>query len=119
MTAQAFAAFGAGTFFMAVLLAIACFLVFRTDSRPIPKEAMLIFRVILALAGAAFAAILTGFLDVSGHLLGWSIRTGGGLAVFTTLYLINPPNLIKRNATKARKPVEINIPKDRIKQKNK
>lgn len=77
MTAQAYYAFAAGMFFMSMILAIGCFIAFRQDARPIPAQAMWIFRVILALSGAAFAGFLTGFLDIGAKSGGWMIKSGG------------------------------------------
>jgi hypothetical protein len=110
MTPQLYLSFAAGTFFMAVLLAIGCFIAFRPSGQDVPQQAMWIFRVVMALSGAAFAVILTGFLDVAGQAGGWRMRTGGGLAVFTLLYLVDPPDRFKRRLRSPRAPVRIRIP---------
>jgi hypothetical protein len=110
MNPQLVLSFAAGTFFMAVLIVIGCFIAFRPAAQEIPQAAMWIFRVVMALSGAAFAVILTGFLDVTAQSGGWKIRTGGGLAVFTLLYLVNPPDLFKKRLRTPRKPLRIPIP---------
>jgi hypothetical protein len=118
MTPQLYLSFAAGTFFMAVLLLIGCFIAFRQSAKEIPPEAMWIFRVVMALSGAAFAIILSGFLDVTAQSGGWKIRTGGGLAVFTLLYLVDPPNRFKGHLRSPRKPVRIPIPPEPIDDKS-
>jgi hypothetical protein len=114
-----FAAFASGMLFMALLLLVGCLIAFRPNARPIPPEAMWIFRVILSLAGGAFAGILTGFLDIRTSFLGWTIRAGGGLAVFIALYRLNPPSLVERRMVlQQRRPIRINIPPERINDKS-
>jgi hypothetical protein len=111
---QAYLAFGAGMLFMAVLLAIAILILHRPVDRPVPRESMLIFRVVLALAAGAFAAILTGFLDVSAKSAVWTLRTGGGLAVFVMIYLVDPPERLDKNIRSPKKPKKIAVPPERL-----
>jgi len=62
-----------GLVFLIALSGIALFL-------PRPEEfQFFVFRVILALAGAAFAAMISGFLVVEGTILRTVVRAGGGL----------------------------------------
>lgn len=94
---------------MALLLAIGCFIAFRPNAQEIPNQAMWIFRVVMALSGAAFAVILTGFLDIAVQSGGWKIRTGGGLAVFLLLYLSNPPGYLRDRLRSPHKPVRVSF----------
>jgi hypothetical protein len=104
---------------MSLILLIGCFIAFRQDARPIPPQAMWIFRVVLALSGAAFAGFLTGFLDITAKSNGWIVRSGGGLAVLILLYMLNPPDLLNRQAARPRKPVRFTIPPERINDRSK
>ncbi|HLC14662.1 MAG TPA: carboxypeptidase-like regulatory domain-containing protein, partial [Thermodesulfovibrionia bacterium] len=78
-----------GLVFLAVLLIIAVF---------IPKPAqfqIFVFRVVLALASAAFGATIPGFLKIQVPL--WAkglISAGGALGLFVLIYTVNPPALI-------------------------
>ncbi len=67
-----------------------------------------VFRVLLALAGAAFAAPIPGYLEFK-HASG--VMAGGALAVFAILYLVNPPRLI-RGASKASPAAPADPPRD-------
>jgi hypothetical protein len=53
-----------------------------------------IFRSVLALAAGAFTAFISGFMHVEGKWARFSIRAGGGLAVFLLVYSSNPPHLL-------------------------
>jgi hypothetical protein len=60
---------------------------------PRPTEfQVLVLRVTLALAAAAIAAGIPGFINVE---IGAGIRAGGALAVFLLVYAFNPPVLIR------------------------
>src|SRR5260370_36342021 len=96
MNAQTIAAFVTGVVFLIVLLGIGCCLAFRTDPKPVPNEAMFIFRAVLALAAAGFGTVLSGFLEINGKVLEWQFRAAGSLAIFIAVYLVNPPVLIKK-----------------------
>jgi len=81
-----------GLVFLAVLVYIA-------ERVPYPTEWQeFLFRIILALAGAAFAAMIAGFLHIEGRFQRTILRAGGGLAVFALIYLVNPPKLVSHNA---------------------
>jgi hypothetical protein len=78
-----------GIAFLIILLAIAIFV-------PDPTEFQIfIFRTVLALAGGAFATIVSGFIHIHVKWQKFAIRAGAGLAVFVIIYLLNPPKLIK------------------------
>src|SRR3990172_5274795 len=74
-----------GLVFIAVLLIIAVF---------IPKPStfqIFVFRVVLALASAAFGATIPGFLKIQVPL--WAkglISAGGALGLFVLIYTVNP-----------------------------
>jgi hypothetical protein len=106
MDGQSLAAFITGVVFVSLMLIIACLIAFRRQREEIPSLAIWIFRVILALSGAAFAAVLTGFLGVEGTLNKWTFRAGGPLAVFLLLYRVNPPNLVQRSSSRPRQDLE-------------
>jgi hypothetical protein len=91
MSAESIAAFVTGVLFLTALLAIACFIAFRTSASPVPVLATFIFRVILAVAAAAFGTILTGFLEIDGKVMSWQFRAAGSLAIFVAIYMLNPP----------------------------
>ena len=56
---------------------------------PCPSDAQFFtFRVVLALAAGAFAALIPGFLNVRWNTP--SIQAGGGLALFALIYFLNP-----------------------------
>ena len=54
---------------------------------------LLIIGLLLYLA-AGIAAILPGFLEISGKILEITIRAGGAIAVFVLVYKFNPPKLL-------------------------
>jgi len=99
---------------MLIILGIALFILLKKNTEKISPEAFFIFRVVLALSGAAFALILTGFVDVEAKWAEVTIRAGGTLAVFVLLYLFNPrvleqlrkpkPGPIKKIKVPAEKP---------------
>jgi hypothetical protein len=75
--------------FLGILLAIG---VWQKSFEP---ERFFIFRTVLALIGAAFAAIfIPGLLQVQTKVLKIAVRAGGAAAFFAIIYLINPPGLI-------------------------
>ena len=114
MTAQMIAAYATGIVFLLLLLGIACFIAFRKKPEPVPKEAMFIFRVILALAAAGFATVLSGFFEIDGQIYSWKFRAAGSLAVFVALYWSNPPDILEKRLPKPKKPKRVTIPEDRI-----
>ena len=114
MSGQVIAALSTGVGFLIALLLIGCYMAFRTNPRPIPTEAMFIFRVILAVAAAGFAAVLPGFLEIEGKILSFTVRAAGSLAVFIVIYRVNPPNRFEKKLPKPKKPRAVDIPEDRI-----
>ncbi|MCC7540567.1 MAG: hypothetical protein IT379_30400 [Deltaproteobacteria bacterium] len=113
MTPQELFASIAGVGFLALLLGIGVFILVRGE-KPVPREAMFIFRVILALAGAGFAAVLPGFLELDGTVVDISLRAGGALATFAILYLVNPPERVERKVAGPRKPVKRKVSRQSI-----
>lgn len=78
-----------GIVFLIALLVIAVFI-----PNPTPFS-LFVFRVVLSLAAAGFAAAISGFLTIKLPLLGRGVIAGGGaLAVFVIVYQVNPPELI-------------------------
>jgi tetratricopeptide (TPR) repeat protein len=52
-------------------------------------------RVLAAISAAGVAAVIPGFLQIGFSVLtGLVVRGGGALAVFATVYLVNPPHII-------------------------
>lgn len=94
--------FGFGVFLILVVLRIA----FRL---PRPTEFQgLVLRVMLALAAAAIAAGIPGFINVQ---IGPGIRAGGALAVFLLVYAFNPPALLNSTiGTHREEPPETQTP---------
>lgn len=84
-----------GTVFMATLLGIAVAIMLR--DRPVPSEAMFIFRVVLALAAGGVGAVLPGLINLqvgsAGQVL---IQAGGALALTVLVYLFNPPTQVEK-----------------------
>jgi hypothetical protein len=98
---QVILAFVFGTIFVAVLLAI-CFIA------PNPSTFQYtVFKTVLALAGAAVAAVIPGFIEV--QVANW-VRAGGAIAVFVILYFWNPAFI---------KPEEMNSPKPGVQENEK
>lgn len=115
MSGQVVAGWISGVVFMLLLLGIAVYILSNKNDQPVRPEAFFIFRVILALAGAAFALILTGFLDVEATWAAVSVRAGGTLAVFILLYRVNPPSLIQpRKLPTPKAPVKRGVPQNRL-----
>ena len=78
-----------GLVFLLLLLGIAVFI-----PRPTTFQ-VFVFRVVLALAAAAFGATIPGFLNIKIPLWGKGlISAGGALALFVLVYHVNPPALI-------------------------
>jgi len=84
-----------GAVFIAMLLGIAVTIMLR--ERPVPSEAMFIFRVVLALAAGGVGAVLPGLIDLqigsAGKVL---IQAGGALALTVLVYLFNPPDQVEK-----------------------
>ena len=56
---------------------------------------LFVFRTVLALAAAGFAAAVPGLLNVSVNLPGLTIRAAGAFASFVIVYRVNPATLYK------------------------
>lgn len=98
MSNQMILSYVTGVLFLAMMLGVGCYIAFRRNQQPIPVEAVFIFRVVLALAGAGFGAVLPGSIELEGTGPGWVVRAGGALAVAVLVYLINPPALAARRS---------------------
>lgn len=84
-----------GGVFVVVLLAIALL---------IPNPSMFqifVFRVVLALASAAFGCAIPGILNIKGELANFSVRAGGALGLFLLVYSFNPPAFIQQKEAAA------------------
>ncbi|MEM8641927.1 MAG: tetratricopeptide repeat protein [Cyanobacteria bacterium P01_G01_bin.54] len=79
-----------GLSFVTVLLFIAIFVPNPTIFQ------IFVFRVILSLSAGGVGAIIPGFLNVQFKGL---VRAGGALALFTLVYLFNPPELITKSTS--------------------
>ncbi|MBU1055792.1 MAG: hypothetical protein KKC46_18490 [Proteobacteria bacterium] len=78
-----------GLAFLVILLIIAVFIPHPTDFQ------IFIFRIIIALAAAAFGATIPGFLKVDLPVgKKGLIAAGGAVAFFVLIYFMNPPKLI-------------------------
>ncbi|WP_437193597.1 hypothetical protein [Planctomicrobium sp. SH527] len=114
MTSQQIASWISGLSFMVVYTTIACFIAFRANPQPIDPVATRIFNIILALTGAAFAAIISGFIEVDGKLWAISIRAGSGLAVFIVALIYPLPMPITQQNPKFGKVKRRQVPPGRI-----
>jgi hypothetical protein len=86
---QAKIAVASGLFFLVALLVIAFACPNPTDFQ------YTVFRIILALAAAAFATVIPGILEIV--LPNW-VRAGGALSVFVIVYFYSPAQLAVRAA---------------------
>lgn len=87
-TVQIALAFGFGVIFLVTLLILA--IKFPT---PTPFQ-YAVFRIVLALAAAGFAAMIPGFIEINlkpGEET--ALRAGGALAVFVVVYFFSPAKL--------------------------
>ncbi len=93
-----------GLSFLAIMLVIAFFIPEPTIFQ------IFVFRVVLAIAAAAFGATIPGFLEIKLPLWGKGlISAGGALGLFVLIYQVNPPGLILgTNAPAAPKPAMVN-----------
>jgi hypothetical protein len=82
---QIWAIFGFGVVYITVTLVIA--FVFQTPT----ALQYLIIRVILALASAAIATLLTGFINIE---IPTVFKAGGAFAVFVVVFFYNPASLV-------------------------
>lgn len=75
--------------FIVAVLAIAIFIPHPTTFQ------IFVFRIVLALAAAAFGATIPGLLNIRLSLPAKSfIQAGGAIGLFTLVFLINPPLLV-------------------------
>jgi hypothetical protein len=93
MELQIILSFVSGTVFILLLFIMGIIIYLR--EKDVPESAMFIFRSVLSLGGAAFAAILTGFINVSIQHGEVFLKAGGALAVFVVLFKVNPPKIIE------------------------
>ncbi|HTJ42443.1 MAG TPA: hypothetical protein VL463_10140 [Kofleriaceae bacterium] len=76
-------AFGA----LIVLLILLVVLTKPPDVPDFPKSTLKILRVFVALAVAAVAGGLTGFIDINGAVPGFAVQATGGLAMFVIVFV--------------------------------
>jgi hypothetical protein len=84
------AIYGFGVLFVAVILALAFFF-----PRPTAFQYVVV-RIVLALATAAVATLLSGFLQVQ---VSEVVKAGGAFAVFVIVYFYSPARLVARPRT--------------------
>jgi hypothetical protein len=78
-------AFAFGVIFIAVLLALALFI-----PKPTPEQ-FEIFRIVIAVAAAGFAAVIPGLLHLTVSTSSkLALQAGGALAVFVVVYFYSP-----------------------------
>jgi hypothetical protein len=89
-TPDRFLAFGFGVIFCGIL----AFAGLRGEPIKDPNQFWLL-RVLASISAAGVAAVIPGFLQTSFSVLtGLVIRGSGALAVFATVYLVNPPHVV-------------------------
>lgn len=89
MTVQMWFASIVGVFFLGAM-----FIIFARNAfnpQPLNPGVARFLRIMIALFGAAFATILTGFLTVDVTTGAMALKAGAGLGVFIVLYLVDPP----------------------------
>ncbi|REJ87027.1 MAG: hypothetical protein DWQ34_19095 [Planctomycetota bacterium] len=74
---------------------IAAGLVVTLVNADISDRAFWIVRVMVSLGAALLAAGILGEIEVSGDVLGLTVKAGGPIAVFVIIYLLNPPKTIE------------------------
>ena len=89
----------AGGFGVSILLLIALLVPDPTNFQ------FFVFRIVLALAAAAFGCGIPGFFHLEGKVATWTLRAGGALSLFVLIYNVNPPMLVHDEAAKARSPI--------------
>ena len=89
--------------FMLLLLFILGVVIYIRDA-PVPREAMFIFRTILALSAGAFGWVIGGTLALTFNvgLVTGQATTGVALAVL--IFLVNPPTLVEKLVNPAAPP---------------
>jgi len=89
MTVQMWFASIVGVIFLGPMLIT--FLRNAFNPQPLNPGVARFLRIMIALFGAGFAAILTGFLTVEIKTGAMVLNAGAGLAAFIVLYLLDPP----------------------------
>jgi ankyrin repeat protein len=79
-----------GVFASALLFIVAMVAIAITVPNPTTFQAF-VFRVVLALAAAAFGAFIPGFLNIESRVFRNRVRAGSALGLFVLVYLVNPP----------------------------
>jgi hypothetical protein len=87
MTGERIAVFVCGVAFLVTMLVVVLVV-----PNPTPTQ-LWVFRIIVAVAAAGFAAFLPGALDV--QVSTW-VKAGGALGVFVIVYFFNPPELVAK-----------------------
>jgi len=52
------------------------------------------YRVVLGLGAACIGALIPGFIELDGKIGELAFRSGGAIALFLLIYLVNPPEWI-------------------------
>ena len=94
MGTEAWLATGFGCLFALLLFVTALWLI--ASERQVPEAAQWILRVIMALAGAGFGAVLSGMLSVNIKLPQLAVQATSGFALFVLIYLVNPPGRVSQ-----------------------
>jgi len=85
-----------GTTAVAFLAGLLLIGVFVKDQNP---QSFFIFRTVLALVGAAFAAVfIPGMLQIKAKFLKMTVAASGAAAFFWIIFTVNPPELISSKA---------------------
>jgi hypothetical protein len=113
MTVQLWLAFAFGAVFVIGLFTIAT-LIWIFD-KPLPPDAMFIFRVILGIAAAGIGAVLPGVITLGINASAqFALQAGGALALFVLVYLVNPPKQFASSASRALDPpTDLLAPEDK------
>ncbi len=82
---------GLGVFFLLLIIVLVVWI------REPTSQQMWVFRVTMSLAAAAIGAIIPGFLHIEGTLTKFAFRTGGAIALFLLVYMVNPPALVSQD----------------------
>ena len=88
---------------------------FRSNKQDVPKEAMYIFRVILAISAAIFVGTLPGFMEIKGKVSSFALKATSGFAVLILVYCLNPPVFFKEKLPTPKKPKRVIVPADKRK----
>jgi heme A synthase len=94
MSTEAWLAAGFGGIFVLLLFVTAIWLI--ATGRQVPETAQWILRVVMALAGAGFGAVLSGILTVDINVPQFAVKATSGFALFVLIYLANPPGRVSQ-----------------------